>query len=65
MRTSSVSSKIGFRYSYCMYCKQLLYGRSLNWILVIFFIMKCMDIFFFYKCVVKINVLFKCEVLIM
>ena len=47
-----------------MYCKQLLYGRSLNWVLVLFF--TCgMYGSFFYKCVVKINVLFKCEVLIM
>ena len=58
MRTSSVSSKIGFKYSYCMYCKQLLYGRSLNWILVLFFTCGMYGSFF-------INVLFKCEVLIM
>ena len=50
-----------------MYCKQLLYGRSLNWILVLFFTygMYGFFFFFFYKCVVEINVLFKCEILIM
>ena len=47
-----------------MCCKQLLYGRSLNWILVLF--LTCgMYGLIFNKCVVEINVLIKCEVLIM
>ena len=47
-----------------MCCKQLLYGRSLNWLFVLFF--TCgMYGSIFYECVVEINVLFKCEVLIM
>ena len=47
-----------------MCCEQLLYGRSLNWILVLFFTYGMYELIF-YKCVVEINVLFKCEVLIM
>ena len=47
-----------------MCCKQLLYERSLHWILTLFF--TCgMYGSFFYKYVVEINVLFKCEILIM
>ena len=44
-----------------MYCKQLLDGRSLNWILILFFTGGMYGFFFFFL----INVLFKCEVLIM
>ena len=63
-------------YTFCIVIKHLellyvlqtiivyLYGRSLNWILVLFFTYgiygSC-----FYKCVVEINVLFKYEILIM
>ena len=39
-----------------MYCKQLLYGMSLNWILVLFFTCRMYGSFF-YKCVVEINVI--------
>ena len=47
-----------------MCCKQLLYRRSLNWIFVLFFTYGMYGLTF-YICVVEINVLIKCEVLIM
>ena len=48
-----------------MCCKKLLYGRNLNWIFVLFFTCGMYGFFFFYKFVFEINVLFKCEILIM
>ena len=72
LRTSSVGSNyimLHFLYCYKTSCAIVYVANNycmdgLNWILVLF--LTCgMHGSFSYKCVVEINVLFKCEVLIM
>ena len=73
LRTSSVGPNfIMLHFLYCYKTSHVIVCVANNycmegvWIgyLFYFLLVKCMDRFF-YKCVVEINVLFKCEVLIM